>query len=136
MSVFKMTPAGDLDRGDENVGFSRVEGIDEARVHVQTRMQIVKTEVRRNAKVGVDLFWALQPDTPGAHVANHLASLLVGTPGVVDTLVKFSFEAETGIFATNAETTYSDGDQRSRKIEHETFLLRSPALTGGPTTNG
>ncbi len=133
MSVFKLTAAGDLDRGPDNLGFSRVNGIDENRVHVATRAKVIKTEVRRNARVGFDLFWALQPDTPSPHIANHIAMLIAGTPGVVDVVAKYSFEGETGIFAIQAEATYDSDDQRERRTEHETFLLRAPALIGAPS---
>ncbi len=131
MSVLKLNDQGDLDRGPEGVGYTRVKGIEEARVHLQTRMSLVRGEVKRNARVGVDIFWALEPDTPDAHVANHLASVMVGTPGVIDAVLQYNFEGETGVFSVQAQTTFETDDQRERRTEHETFLLQTSALVGG-----
>lgn len=130
MSVFALKD-GDLDRGDQGVGFSRVRGIDEARVVVKTRISIVKGEVKRSANTGFDLWWAIQPDTPDQHVANHINSILVGSPGVVDSVNKYNFEGETGVFTVQARITYNSDDQRERRTEHETFLIQSSALVGG-----
>lgn len=131
MSVFKLNDQGDLDRGENGVGMTRVKGIDEARVIVKTRISLVRGEVKRSALTGFDLFWALQPDTPNQHLANHINSILVGSPGVVDAVSRFNFEGETGVFTVQAKVTYTDDNQRARRLEHETFLIQAPALTGG-----
>lgn len=131
MSLFKLNAQGDLDRGPNGTGFSRVNGIDEARVAVKTRVSLVRGEVKRSVNTGFDLFWALQPDTPNAHVANHLNSILVGTPGVLDAILRFNFEGESGVFSVQAKVTYNADNQRERRTEHETFLIRAPAISGG-----
>ena len=137
MSVFQLNDQGDLDRGPNGQGFIRVSGIDEARVAVKTRVSLVRGEVKRSVNTGFDLFWALQPSTVNAHVANHLNSILVGTPGVLDAILKFNFEGESGVFSVQAQVTYNADNQRERRTEHETFLIRAPAVNGGiggPTT--
>ena len=131
MSVFKLNDQGDLDRGPEGVGFSRVNGVEEARVHVKTRVSLVRGEVKRSRNTGVDLFWAMDPNTPNAHVANHLSSVMVGTPGIADAVLRYNFESETGVFAVEAQVEFDADDQRERRTTHETFLLQAPALTGG-----
>jgi len=131
MSLFKLNASGDLDRGEDGVGFTRVNGVEESRVHLETRMKLVRGEVKRSANVGVDMLWALQPDTPDTHVANHLASLMVGTPGVTDALLKYNFEGQTGSFDVQASVTYDSDNQRERRTEHESFLLSSPDSIGG-----
>ena len=131
MSLFKLNDQGDLDRGDDGRGFTRVNGVEEARVHLKTRVSVVRGEVRRSANTGIDLYWAIQPDTPDQHVANHINSVCVGTPGVVDSVLKYNFEAETGVFDVQAKVQYNADNQRERRTEHESFLLQAPALTGG-----
>lgn len=131
MSLFKLDDQGDLDRGPNGVGFSRVEGIEETRVAVKTRMSLVRGEVKRSVNTGVDLFWALQPTTVNAHVANHLNSVLVGTPGVKDSVLRFNFEGESGVFSVQARVDYDADNQRERRTEHENFLIQAPALSGG-----
>lgn len=130
MSVFQLKD-GDLDRGPNGTGLSRVSGIDEARVVVKTRVSIVRGEVKRSAETGFDLFWAIQPETPDDHVANHINGILVGSPGVVDAINRYNFEGETGVFTVQARVTYTDDNQRERRTEHETFLIQSPGLVGG-----
>ena len=131
MSLFKLNASGDLDRGENGVGFSRVTGIEETRVAVKTRVSLVRGEVKRSVNTGLDLFWALQPDTPNSHVANHINSLIVGTPGVADSIVKFNFEGESGVFSVQALVTYNADNLRERRAEHETFLIQAPSLSGG-----
>ena len=100
-------------------------------MHLATRMRLIRGEVKRSAQTGVDMFWATQPNTPDSHVANHLAALMVGTPGVTDAILKFNFEGETGSFDVQAKVTYDSDDLRQRRSEHESFQLSPPALIGG-----
>ena len=130
MSVFQLKD-GDLDRGPNNTGFIRVSGIDETRVLVKTAVGIVRGEVKRNAEAGFDLFWALQPTTPDAHLANHINSIIVGVPGVADSISKFNFEGETGVFNIQSRVTYSDDNLRERRTENETFVIQTAGLVGG-----
>lgn len=131
MSVFKLNDQSDLDRGPNGVGFTRVNGIEESRVIVKTRISLVRGEVRRSANTGFDLWWAVQPETPDDHLANHINSILVGSPGVVDAVSKYNFEGETGVFDVWAKVTYNDDNLRERRTEHEQFMIQAPALTGG-----
>lgn len=129
MSVFQLKD-GDLDRGPNGTGFIRVRGVDEARVVVKTRISLVRGEVKRSVNTGFDLYWAIQPETPDDHVANHINGILVGSPGVVDAVSKYNFEGETGVFTVQARINYTDDDQRERRLEHETFLIQSSGLVG------
>ena len=130
MSLFQIVD-GDLYRGPNGAGFERVRGVEETRVHSKTRVSLVRGEVKRSKNTGFDLFWAIQPETVNQHIANHINSVLVQTPGVVDCVSKFNFEAESGVFSVQARITYNADDLRQRRVEHETFLIQAPALTGG-----
>lgn len=127
MSLFKTDPVtGDWVR--ENGGFVRVSDQDEVLIHVTTRLRLIRGEVARDTRVGVqheEMIWNLQA-TP-AMVANHLAAVVLDTPGMVSAETQFETEPERGELTVELAGTFLGSDLRERRIQHERVLVR----TGG-----
>lgn len=115
MSLFLLTAEGDLDRGPNNKGFSRVTDVKEAEMHLMTRTRLVRGEVRRDTRIGVDHLLVFDPSTPNGHIANHIASVQSGTPGITDVKLNYVFEPISGIFETFTQCTFDAGDLTERR---------------------
>lgn len=127
MSLMKTDPVtGDWLR--ENDGFSRVSGQDEVLTHVTTRLRIIRGEVARDTRVGVqheEMIWNLQATS--TMVANHLAAVVLDTPGMVSAQTEFETDPERGRLSVELAGTFRGSDLRERRIQHERVLVR----TGG-----
>lgn len=127
MSLFKTDPVtGDWVR--ENGGFVRVSDQDEVLIHVTTRLRLIRGEVARDTRVGVqheEMIWNLQATS--AMIANHLAAVVLDTPGMVSAETQFETEPERGELTVELAGTFLGSDLRERRIQHERVLVR----TGG-----
>ena len=127
MSLFKTDPTtGDWLR--ENGGFSRVKDQDEVLTHVTTRLRMIRGEVARDTRVGVQheaMIWNLE--ATAAMVANHLAAVVLDTPGMVSAETLFETDPERGTLLVDLQGTFRGSDLRERRIQHERVLVR----TGG-----
>ena len=127
MSLMKTDPvSGDWLR--ENDGFSRVDGQDEVLTHVTTRLRLIRGEVARDTRVGVqheEMIW--NPLATPAMIANHLAAVVLDTPGMVSAETQFETEPERGELTVELSGTFRGSDLRERRIQHERVLVR----TGG-----
>ncbi len=132
MSLFKMS-GGDLDRGPNNTGFSRVFKQEEARVRLQTVLRLVKSEVKRDIRVGLDHEFLWDPRVTNSQRANHIASVMLGVPGINDVQLRFDLVPETGVFRVAADVTYDEADQEGRRSKREQFLISAGQDTGGAT---
>jgi hypothetical protein len=133
MSVFKRNADGDLDRGENNRGFSRVSGQEEARVRLETVLRLAQGEVKRDTRAGLDQEYLFDPLVPAKQKANHTAATMMSVPGVTDAQVGMNFTAETGVLALDALTTYSESDQNDRTVQMENFLVFTGSDVGGST---
>lgn len=115
MSLFLLTAEGDLDRGPDNKGFSRVGGVQEAKMHLETRTRLARGEVKRDTRIGVDHLLVFDPATPNGVIANHIASIQSGTPGIVDVKLNFVFEPISGVFETFTQCTFDANDLTERR---------------------
>ncbi len=131
MSVFKRNADGDLDRGDNNAGFSRVSKQEEARVWLETVLRLVQGEVKRDIRVGLDQQYLFDPLTPARLKANHMAAVMLGVPGITDAQLGFIFDAETGVLRVDADVVYNEADQEGRTVQTEQFLISTGADVGG-----
>lgn len=127
MSIFKTDP----DTGDwlrENNGFSRVNGVDEVRIHVTTRLRLFRGEVARDVRVGIDhegMIW--NPRIDETIVANHVAATVLDTPGVIEAETQFETVDERGELEVILDGKFLDADLTERRVTHERVLIR----TGG-----
>lgn len=131
MSVFKRNSVGDLDRGDDGRGFSRVVKQEEARVWLETVLRIAQGEVQRDTRVGLDHEYLFDPLVPNNQKANHIAAVSGGIPGITDAQVGFNFNGETGVLDTTMEVAYDEADQEGRTSKVENFLIAEGADVGG-----
>ncbi len=132
MSLFRMSD-GDLDRGPNNTGFSRVFKQEEARVRLQTVLRLVKSEVKRDIRVGLDHEFLWDPRLTNSQRLNHIASVMLGVPGITDVQLRFDLVPETGVFQVAADVTYDEADQEGRRSKREQFLISAGQDTGGAT---
>lgn len=127
MSLMKTDPvSGDWLR--ENGGFSRVSDQDEVLIHVTTRLRLIRGEVARDTRVGVqheEMLW--NPQATSAMIANHLAAVVLDTPGMVSAQTQFETEPERGELIVELAGSFRGSDLRERRIQHERVLVR----TGG-----
>ena len=133
MSVFKRDASGDLGRGANGAGFSRVIKQEEARVWLETVLRLAQGEVKRDIRDGLDHEYLFDPLVPNGHKANHIAAVMIGVPGITDARVKFTFDGETGVLAVQAEVAYDEADQEGRTVRTESFLIQAGADIGGTT---
>ena len=127
MSLFKTDPiTGDWVR--ENGGFVRVEDQEEVLTHLTTRLRMIRGEVARDTRVGVqheEMIW--NPEATSAMVANHLSAVALDTPGIVTAEILFESNPERGELLVDFQGTFRGSDLRERRIQHERVLVR----TGG-----
>ncbi len=127
MSLFKTDPVtGDWVR--ENGGFVRIADQEEVITHVTTRLRLIRGEVARDTRVGVmheEMVW--NPQATSAMVANHLAAVVLDTPGMVSAETQFETEPVRGDLIVELAGSYTGSDLRERRIQHERVLVR----TGG-----
>ncbi len=131
MSIFKRNSAGDLDRGPRGIGFSRVTKQEEARTRLETQLRLVQPEVKRDVRAGLDQEYLLDPLVPPRLKANHIASVMVGVPGVTDAQVEFELTTETGVMAVTGDVAYNEADQEGRTQRTEQILVEAGADIGG-----
>lgn len=131
MSVFKRNASGDLDRGDNNAGFSRVTKQEEARVWLETTLRLAQGEVKRDIRVGLDHEYLFDPLAPQRLKANHIAAVMVGVPGITDAQIAMDLEPETGVLDVEAEVAYNEADQQGRTVQTEQFLVEAGGDIGG-----
>lgn len=128
MSVFQQTDEGDLYRPAGAKSFVRVGDIEQARYHMRTRLRLFRLEVIWDQRIGLAFFELISnPRTDTNMIANHIASICLGTPGVVECQLSFDFEAVRAVLTVEGEVVYSVGDQRERVPIHEKIQI----LSGG-----
>lgn len=130
MSLFAIDSNGDLDRGENNSGFYRIFAQEEARVRLQTVLRLVQSEVKRDVRSGLDHEFLFDPQTSNTQRANHIASVMLGVPGIVDVELSYSIDRLTGTLRIEADVTYDQADQDGRRRQRETFLIEPGQDTG------
>jgi hypothetical protein len=125
MSVFRLTPDNDLYRPADASTFERVGGAQQGLQHVKTRLQLFTREVMRDQRIGVQFFELVtQPGFSTSAVANHIASVALATPGIVDCQLTYDFEPIRGVVTIDMDAQFLLDDQRTRVPLHETFDIR------------
>jgi len=131
MSLYKQDSGGDWAR--EGNGFVRRSGVDETLQHATTRLRLMRGEVARDQRVGVDydnIVW--DPTVDESITANHLAQIIVETPGVVEAQTQFEETGEPGELLITFAGVFSDSNLQDERREHERVLVR---LGEGNTNN-
>lgn len=128
MSLFKLTADSDLDRGPNNKGFSRVDGAEETRTHVQTRLRLFRGrgygEVKRDISIGVDFFdFVVDPRTPESLIAAHLQEIILNTPGIVESFLRFELFPVEQEMEVEFDAVWESEDQRLRREIHQTLTV-------------
>jgi hypothetical protein len=124
MSLFQLTKDGDRAR-DEFGLLPRVEGAEEATTHVTTRLRIIKGEVFRDTRLGLDSFdFIFRPQTSAQAIANHIASLIGDTPGITEPEVQLTFSKDgTGRLDVGWDAKFSADDLVERSPIHDTIQI-------------
>jgi hypothetical protein len=124
MSVFRLTADSDLYRPAGASTFERVSDADQGSQHLRTRLRLFTREVFRDQRIGVQFFEIVaQPGFSPAAVANHIASVALGTPGVVDCQLTYSFEPVRAVVTIDATAVFQLEDQKTRVPIHETLQI-------------
>lgn len=124
MSVFRLTDDSDMYRPDGASTFERVSGAEQGAQHLRTRLRLFTREVFRDQRIGVQFFEIVaQPGFSPAAIANHIASVALATPGVVDCQLSYTFEPVRAIATIDAEAVFQLEDQRTRVPIHETMQI-------------
>lgn len=121
--MFRQTDQGDLYRPAGASTFERVSGAQECVQHLRQRLRLVAGEVFRDTRVGVDMRILLNPGFSPNAIATHLASVALGTPGVVDCDLAYSFEPVRSIVTIDMNAVFLLEDQRTRVPLHENFTI-------------
>lgn len=125
MSVFQQTDDGDLYRPDVAKTFARVGGLEQSRYHMRTRLRLFRREVLWDQRAGLAYFeFITEPNTDQNAIANHIASICLATPGVVECQLSFEFEPIRAELTVEGEVVYSVEDQRQRVPIHEKILIQ------------
>lgn len=125
MSVFQLTDSGDLYRPSNATSFARISGIEQCRQHMRTRLRLIQGEVFRDVRIGVQLFdLVTNPGVSETAIANHIASVALGTPGVVSCELSFESDNERGIISIDADVVYSADNLQSRQASHESLQVQ------------
>lgn len=123
MSVFGNTVSGDLDRGPN--GFFRVNGSQESLQHIRTRLRLLKKEVARDQRYGLDLFdFVMDPTVDLTAIANYIASYILDTPGVTDVDLTFDLDTATGDLIMEMDLQFEQDDLEERRPIHETLTIQ------------
>lgn len=123
MSVFGNTVSGDLDRGPN--GFFRVKGSQETLQHVRTRLRLLKKEVARDQRIGLDLFdFIMDPTISTTAIANYIASYILDTPGVTDVDFSFNLDTAKGDFTMEMDLQFDQDNLEERRPIHETLTIQ------------
>lgn len=126
MSVFRLTESGDLYRPSTATSFERVSGVDQCVQHLRTRLRLIAGEVFRDTRIGVRYFdVVMRPGVSTTAVANHIASVALGTPGIVDCQLSYDLEPIRGVVSVTADAQYLASDQRDRQPIHEVIQIRT-----------
>jgi hypothetical protein len=128
MSIFKLTESSDLDRGPNNKGFSRIGGADETATHVRTRLRLFRGdgygEVKRDITIGVNFFdFVVDPRTPEGLIAAHLQQIILDTPGIVESFLRFDLLPEEQEMVVTFDAIYESENQRIRREIHQTLTV-------------
>lgn len=133
MSLFKLKFSNpddafgtDLDRGDGS-GFSRVSDAEEAHAHCVTRLRLFVGEVKRDVREGLQWEGLIsEPTTQPGTIANHVVSVITGTPGIIDAQASIEVDTVDGELFVDFEAVYQKADQTTRVPIHENI-----AISGG-----
>jgi hypothetical protein len=124
MGVFRQTESGDLYRPAGARTFERVEGVQRGIQHMRSRLRTFRREVITDERLGMAFFELVaDPRTDTNAIANHLASIALGTPGITDVNLSFTFEDVRAILDVDAEAVFNDVDQRERIPFHERIQI-------------
>lgn len=124
MSVLRLTETGDLYRPSNASTFERVSGAEQTSQHLRTRLRLFTGEVFRDTRIGVDYFGIVgRPGISQQTIANHIASVALDTPGVIDCGLSYSNEPVRGVVTISASATYSAIDQSTRQPTHEVLQI-------------
>lgn len=119
MSVFKLTESGDLDRSTGATSYSRVDGLAQCEQHLRTRLRLIRGEVFRDTRIGVDFFGVVtDPGISESTIANHIAAVALGTPGVIECELSFEVESHRGLITIDADAVFSSNDLQERQPFH------------------
>ena len=125
MSVLRLTTESDLYRPDGAATFERVSGATQTSQHLRTRLRLFDGEVFRDTRIGVQYFSiVMRPGIGQQTVANHIASVALGTPGVIDCALSYSMEPVRGVVTIDATATYSAIDLATRQPTHEQLQIQ------------
>lgn len=128
MSVFRQTDSGDMYRPAGAKSFERVGGIEQAQYHLRSRLRIFRREVISDERLGLAFFELIVvPNAPTGAIANHIASVALGTPGIVEVDLEFDFEPVRGELSVEGEVVYDVDDQLERVRIHEVIQIRRGA---------
>lgn len=120
MSVFRQTDDGDIYRPAGAKTFERVNGVEETRYHMRSRLRILRREVFSDERIGLAFFELISnPRVDSGAVANHITSIVLATPGVVEAELSFEYEPLRGELIVEGEVVYDAQDQRDRRPAHE-----------------
>lgn len=124
MSVFRLTADSDLYRPPTASTFERVKDADQGLQHLRTRLRLFTREVFRDQRIGVQFFeLVVQPGFSTAAIANHIASVALATPGVVDCQLSYTYEPIRSVITIDADAVFQLDDQRTRVPIHETLQI-------------
>lgn len=126
MSTLRLTESGDLYFPATATSPEMVSGVDQCVQHLRTRLRLFAGEVFRDTRVGVRFFdLVMRPGVSTTAVANHIASVALGTPGIVDCQLTYDLEPIRGAVTVTADAQYLGTDQRERQPIHETIQIRT-----------
>jgi hypothetical protein len=77
-----------------------------------------------DTRIGVQYFEIVQrPGISPSTVANHIASVALDTPGVIDCELEYSLEPVRGIVTLTGTATYDAIDLQTRQPTHERLSI-------------
>lgn len=104
--------------------FERVGGAQQGIQHLRTRLRLFTREVFRDQRQGVQYFEIVaQPGFSAAAVANHIASVALATPGIVDCQLTYEYEPVRGVVSIDSNAVFQLEDQRTRVPLHENLQI-------------
>jgi hypothetical protein len=123
MSVFRLTDEGDLYRPASASTFERVGGAQQGIQHLRTRLRLFTREVFRDQRIGVQFFEIVtHPGFSTSAIANHIASVALATPGIVEPFqLGYTYEPVRAVVTMEISASFQLEDQRTRVPIHENF---------------
>lgn len=124
MSVFRLTDDSDLYRPATASTLERVGGAQQCVQHLRTRLRLFTREVFRDQRIGVQYFEIVSnPGFSTAAVANHIASVALATPGVIDCSLLYEYEPVRAVLTLEMVGQFNADDQIERVPFHENLQI-------------